>query len=580
MEKKFKKLSLFIRYFIIYGIVLFGAIIALILIGVNIQRAQLKQKALLLSNEVIAFNNWFNNAPQTMNHIIASQELAKSYPEKTQTFKIAGIHNKNIDSFESEALKRFKEDEGLNYIDKKEGVNYRYVQPLKTNNTCIKCHKNYKPNEIAGIIAVDMKNVSILPDFEIKGALTYFSIIMALSLFISSFLWFEFRIIQPLIKIDSTLQEFKTGNYDARIPISTKDELGEIAFTFNTTLDKLVTLIQTDAERKQMQKNILQFLETLSAASEGDLSKRLEVTPDIFGSLGDAFNLMVEGLSDLIEKVKGSVEEVNNESNRMMQVLKQLESGASSQMIQVKRATQSVNQAAMSANEITDKTKKAEEISINASNAIVNGGKAVDSAIEGVQLIRLTIQAINKRMKYLSERLMEIVTISHLINEIANRTNILAINASIEATRAGEQGKGFVVISDEIRSLAERASKSSKQITDIINAVQTESTIVTKHLDEGTKYIEIGTKTAADTETAFKEIEKTIKDMGVIISEISSSAEGQKQLTSDAVSSIEAVQMVSVQVLNLVHDFTEISKSLTETSNMLISSIERFRLPE
>jgi len=395
-----------------------------------------------------------------------------------------------------------------------------------------------------------------------------------------NFIWFKSRIIRPLSNIESAIRDVRAGNFDTRISVSSQDEFGEIAATFNTTMDKLTTLIQTDEERKEMQKNIIKFLEILSAASEGDLTRRSEVTPDIFGSLGDAYNLMIDGLTELIEKVKGSVEEVNSESNRMMNVLKDLGDGASSQMLQVKSATESVNASATSASEITDKTKIAEQIAANASAAIVKGSKAVNSSIEGIQLIRLTIQAINKRMKYLSERLMEIITISHLINDIANRTNILAINASIEATRAGEQGKGFVIISDEIRNLAEKAAKSTKQITEIINAIQTESALVTKHLEEEIKYVEIGTKTAIDTETVFKEIEKTIRETGVIISEISLSAEGQKKLTSDIVLSMQEVQMVSLQVLKLVQEFTGISKSLTETSNLMISSVERFKLPE
>lgn len=583
MEKTTKKTSLFISLGAVFGIAMVASLLALLALGINVHRTQLKKEAALVSNDVMTFMTWVSDTSYAKNHTIATKNFSQTRTEtiKGNNFRVASANiSDNPESFDSESLSSFKKDKSLEYVDIFDAGTYKYAQPLKISEGCLKCHGNYKVGEIAGIIAVDIPSAGVLPYVELKGIATYIATIIALIALLFNFVWFKSRIIRPLGIIDSSLKDVREGNYEARISITTQDEFGDIADTFNTTMDKLTVLIQTDEERKQMQENIVKFLDILSSASEGDLRQRAVVTPDIFGSLGDAFNLMVDGLSDLIVKVKSSVEEVDSESNRMMKALQELESGATSQMLQVKKATGSVNEAAMSASEITDKTNTAIEISENANTAIISGSKAVESSIEGVQLIRLTIQAINKRMKYLSERLMEIVTISHLINEIANRTNILAINASIEATRAGEQGKGFVVISDEIRSLAEKAAKSTKQITEIITAVQTESALVTKHLEEETKYVEIGTKMAADTEAAFREIEKTIKNLGVIISEINSSAKGQKNLTSDAVLSIEEVQMVSLQVLKLVQDFTEISKSLTETSNVMISSAERFKLPE
>lgn len=584
MNKRSKKLSLLTGLIIVFGFALVSSLATLLFLAVNLHKSQLKKESSIIANEIIAFNNWIILFSSAKNHTSATSELSKIYLDTIKDqhkFKIVGASaiNEQI-PFDFKSVNLFRQNQNLEYYDTFEAGTYKYAQPIKIRQDCIKCHSTLRAGDIAGIISVEIPKAGVIPYLEVKDNVTYILAIITLVAIIFNFIWFKSRIIKPLSDIDASLKEVKEGNLDARISILSKDEFGDIAETFNTTMDKLKTLVQTDEERKEMQKNIIKFLEILSAASEGDLRQRSEVTPDIFGSLGDAYNLMVDGLTELIERVKFSVEDVNNESNRMLNVLKELEEGASSQMLQVKKATDSVNAAAKSASEITDKTKFAEQIAADANIAITKGSKAVQNSIESIQLIRLTIQAINKRMKYLSERLMEIVTISHLINEIANRTNILAINASIEATRAGEQGKGFVVISDEIRSLAEKAAKSTKQITEIINSIQTESALVTKHLEEETKYVEIGTKTAEDTETAFREIEKTIKDTGVIITEISLSAEGQKKLTTDVVLSMQEVQMVSLQVLKLVQEFTEISKSLTETSNMMISSVERFKLPE
>jgi twitching motility protein PilJ len=194
-----------------------------------------------------------------------------------------------------------------------------------------------------------------------------------------------------------------------------------------------------------------------------------------------------------------------------------------------------------------------------------------------MQLIRVTVQAINKRMKHLAERLMEIGTISQLISEIANRTNLLALNASIEAARAGEQGKGFVVIAEEIRGLSERSAKSTKQIGEIISTIQAEAAGVTKHLEEETHHVEMETNMATDTGTIFEEISGTIQRISAIVSEISDAAEGQRTLTSKVVTSMEAVQRVSLQVIQIVRELTDISSSLSDTSSALITSTKRFK---
>ncbi|MCX7913961.1 MAG: HAMP domain-containing protein, partial [Thermodesulfovibrionales bacterium] len=388
-----RKRSLIFRFFIIFVAVLFASILALLVVAGSIQISNLQKEAELIANRILDFKVWVIQSTPIKNHAVATKELGDVVSSNSvYSFKIISFNSKDVDAFESQALKAFSENEELTYIDKKEGLIYNYAKPLRANKACLKCHTNYREDQLSGFISVKISNASILPEFELKGGFfAYLTILVAFLLVIYSFAWFELRIIRPLGEIDSILEQVKGGDYGVRIHFKDRgDELGDLANTFNATMDKLVTLIQTDEERRQMQQNILKFLETLSSASEGDLTRRLEVTTDIFGSLADAFNFMVEGLSELIEKVKASAEEVNIDTARIMSVLRQLESGASSQMLQVDKANQSVNKAAISAHEITEKAKVAEEISLNATNAAIDGSKAVKSSLEGIQLIRYT----------------------------------------------------------------------------------------------------------------------------------------------------------------------------------------------
>ncbi len=412
---------------------------------------------------------------------------------------------------------------------------------------------------------------------DLAPYLIFLAIALAIVFFLN-FMWFRKSVVKPLSAIETVISSVRKGNYNDRIKIDTRDEFYDIAETFNEMMDKVAVLIQTEDERKRMQDDIIRFLNILSAASEGDLSRKAEVTPDVFGSLADAFNLMVDGLAELIREVKKSAQEANNRSIAFAEIIRRLEAGADMQKVEVKTASEAVNMSANSANVIAEKTKVAQHISEDAFSAINRGGKIVADSINGMQLIRVTVQAINKRMKLLSEKLMEIGIISQLISEIANRTNLLALNASIEAARAGEQGKGFVIIAEEIRGLAERSGKSTKQISDIIGSIQTEAATVTKHLEEETNYVEMETNMAGDTGTIFGQIETTIRNIGAITSEIDASTDEQKGITSKVVISMEEVQRISQDVLNIVHDLNEISTALSNSSNFLLTSTERFKL--
>jgi len=391
-------------------------------------------------------------------------------------------------------------------------------------------------------------------------------------------LWFRKQIIYPITVIEDSIEAIIKGNFDKRINLKTGDEFQKIAEAFNQMMDKLSTLIQTEEEKREMQNNIIKFLQVMTSASEGDLTKRAEVTPDVFGSLADAFNLMADGLSQLVNEVQNSANNVGEKTVTINEIITKLKTGAQIQKNEIEKIASMIAESSEIVSSTTEKTMVATDVSKEALEAINKGNEIITETMSSIQLIRAAVQVINRRMKLLSEKLMEIGTISSIISEIANRTNLLALNASLEAARAGEEGKGFIVIAEEIRGLADRTAKSSKNISEILTSIQEEASLVTKHLEEETNYVEIGTKMVTETTSIFEKIDSIISKIGDIILDINEFAKKQKNITFDEVSSIDEVKKVTENITTITEELTTLSQSLSKTSKELIEVTERFKV--
>jgi len=413
---------------------------------------------------------------------------------------------------------------------------------------------------------------------EIRDVGIFYLVSLILGL---AFSWvFSNRIVKPLKELMEGIRALREGKVNVLVDVKTNDEIEEVAEIFNETIEKLQEYIQTEEERRRTQENVIKFLEVVSTAAEGDFTKRAPVTADAFGSIADAFNLMMDDLSALINDVKKTAKSVSDETTKLIEMFKQMSDGAETQMLQMKSATEAVDETMAATLEISSKTEEATKVSEKAEEAANTGGHLVNQSIEGMQLIRVTVQTLNKKMKMFSERVMEIGIISGLISELASRTNLLAMNASIEAARAGEAGKGFVVIAEEIRGLADKSAEASKEITSIIHAIQTEAGEITSSLEEETEIVERQSTLATETAEAFSKITSSVKMSKDKISEIYRLSERQRDLSNGMVMAVEQVNRISLEILKYIQQTTEISNRLAKASRRLFTSVDRFKLIE
>lgn len=387
------------------------------------------------------------------------------------------------------------------------------------------------------------------------------------------------KLVISLNQLRSAIEQINRGDF-SEITLKPKDEIAATALLFNEMVERYRDAIIAESEREETQKNLIGFLEVVSEAADGDLTMQAPVTADAFGSIADAYNLMVECLSELLTDTKQNANNVGEQSRKLIQIFQDMEMGAEAQATQVEKATKIVHQSEIAAREIFDKAASAQQVSSLVDNVTETGSKLVSENIEGMQLIRVTVQIINKKMKSLSERLLEIGTISQLISEIATRTTILAMNASIEASRAGEQGRGFLVISDEIKRLADKSTEATKQIGGVIKSIQTEASEVTASLEEETKTVEVQAKLAHDTSESFSAIQEAISQSKSVVTEITGLSNEQLEMTHNVESTMKKVSEISELTLQQVKNSSTITTGLAEQSTELLNSVATFRLAE
>lgn len=385
------------------------------------------------------------------------------------------------------------------------------------------------------------------------------------------------RITTPLRNLMLGITAIGKGEI-VEVEITTSDELAEIAQVFNETSHRIRGYIKTDEQRLATEANVINFLEVVSEAADGDFTLRAPVTEDAFGSIADAYNLMVESLAELLTDTTSKASEVGDESRHLLEIFNKMKEGSDNQLHYVAEAIESADETISSATQIAEKTDLARQSANQVESATSLGNERVNLNIEGMQLIRVTVQVINKKMKSLAERLQEIGTISQLISDVATRTTILAMNASIEASRAGEQGRGFLVISDEIKRLADEASGATRQIGGIIKAIQSEANDVTAALEEETSTVEDQARLVMETGEALAAIKKATDQSKQIVTQITSLSQEQLGVSEKMVNSIRKMADITDSNTGLINESALITEGLGGVSKGLLTSLTRFRL--
>jgi twitching motility protein PilJ len=385
-------------------------------------------------------------------------------------------------------------------------------------------------------------------------------------------------IARNIVHVADVAEQAAAGNLQARAKLESDDEVGHMAKAFNSMLDRITALVSTEEERDVMQKRLMQFLVLVSDVGKGDLTKRGEVTADMFGNLADGFNLMIQRFAQLMRQVREAAERVNKSAGTLRDNAGQMSGTAKHQADESVKTLGAVEQLAASMRQVAETAGASSESARQVLQATERGRVAVQETVQDMQSIRAAVQRMSKQVKALGDRSLEISQIVSTIRDIANQTNLLALNAAIEAAGAGEAGARFAVVADQVRKLAESSTQATREIADLVKVIQSETQDAVVAMEHETQAVEAGSASALRTGDVFKEISTIAQRSSELAQSIASSAVEQTASTDRVGRSIKdftggavATQKATDSARVTVEDMAKLAETLT-------ASVSQFKL--
>jgi methyl-accepting chemotaxis protein len=409
------------------------------------------------------------------------------------------------------------------------------------------------------------------------------------------------KVIQPIGELDATTHAITAGNFDKRVTVRTEDEIGAVGASFNT----MVSSMQQARERLLHEKNLAESAQKqaqqLSASSEeqrmylsqsvqkmldamdrfqsGDLMVRLDATgTDEIARLYSGFNASVEGIGQLVEQVITATEAALSEAAHISEAAGQMASTAEEQAAQTVQIASSAEEMARTVTENAHSTSQAASIAAQGGSRASGGEMVMVQAITKIRDIARVVEDAATIVQRLGDSSTEIGEIVQVIEEIADQTNLLALNAAIEAARAGEQGRGFAVVADEVRKLAERTAQATKQIGTTIRQIQQETEQAVGGIQKGNSEIQDGLRLAEQAGTSLRSVVADANNVGSLIQTVAFASEQQSGTSEEIAKSIEQMSASVEESSANINEIARGAEQLYAMMQDIMRNAARFRI--
>jgi twitching motility protein PilJ len=415
-------------------------------------------------------------------------------------------------------------------------------------------------------------------------SLTFTGILIAFGVaLIVAFVAFRYMVFKPVVdeaeQLAMLCESVARGDLSSRVRTPSDTELGRVARAVNTMLDNTVPLVNSRQERDRMQASVMKLLAEVSGVAEGDLTVQAEVTEDVTGAVADSFNLMIGQLRQIIGQVQAASRQISTAVAELRDVTETLASGSDDQAAQAVEASVAIEEMAASIHYVSENASSSAAVAEQARTNAEHGTRAVTRTIEGMKAVRDQVQETAKRIKRLGESSQEIGEIVELIGDIGDRTSILALNASIQAAMAGEAGRGFAIVADEVERLADRATEATKRASMLVKATQGETAEVMTAMEDTTREVINRSNIANEAGVALGEIQGVSNRLAELLQAISDAAQQQARGSEQVAKSMNEMSAVTRNTAAGTKQTAAAINSLGLLVDNLNAIVTRFKLP-
>ena len=394
------------------------------------------------------------------------------------------------------------------------------------------------------------------------------------------------QIKRSLNDLQSQFDHLSEGNFNAKATIYSEDEFGQLANRFNqmarvvviTTTEAQRRAAETEREREDLQRQVIRLLDDVEGAARGDLTVEAEVSADVLGAVADAFNLTIQNLREIVRQVKKAAKQVNQGSTNSESFARNQSSDALRMAEELAVTLNSVQMMTDSIQRVAENAREAEEVARTSSITALKGGDSVERTVAGILQIRETVSETARKVKRLAEASQEISKIVAVVSQIASRTNLLALNASIQAARAGDAGRGFAVVADEVRQLADRAAKSLKEIEQIVLQIQSETGSVMMAMEEGIQQVIDVTERSEQAKKSLEDIIQVSNRIDTLVRSITADTVKQRENSLNVAQVMQSVELTAQETSQESQRVAGSLQKLVSISRELLSSVERFKV--
>jgi len=332
-------------------------------------------------------------------------------------------------------------------------------------------------------------------------------------------------------------------------------------------------------QNERNQAAILQLLDEIAELAEGDLTVHASVTENFTGAIADSINFAIDQMRGLVSNINRISLRVSKAAEETQAAAGSLAGASESQAREISAASAAISEMAISIDQVSSNAAESASVAERAVTIANKGSEVVQATITGMDNIRGQIQETSKRIKRLGESSQEIGDIVSLINDIADQTNILSLNAAIQASMAGDAGRGFAVVADEVQRLAERSSAATKQIAALVKTIQTDTNEAVISMETTTAEVVNGAKRAQDAGVSLEEIENVSTSLAELIQNISNAARQQAASAGHVSNTMNVIQEIAGQTTQSTEATAKSIAELAEMSNEMRVSVEGFTLP-